>query len=165
MMDSNGFYYTLSTISQTLAGAFGFLVAVVLYRMQAIKEELPQLKTKSSEARDNYFRTPTCPMGANESMERVDERLKQAKEKWDKAEKKVKYEEEKLETIKKDISCSLILTAVTLGECLFALPWGNFLTTHGMLVYYVACCGLLVVIGLAIYCLWTYYQIAKGLTK
>ncbi len=28
-------YYTLSTISQTLAGAFGFLLAVV-YRMQAI---------------------------------------------------------------------------------------------------------------------------------
>ena len=40
-MDGNGFYYTLSTISQTLAGAFGFLVAVVLYRMQSIKDSLP----------------------------------------------------------------------------------------------------------------------------
>jgi len=28
--------YTLSTISQTLAVAFGFLLAVVVYRMQAI---------------------------------------------------------------------------------------------------------------------------------
>jgi hypothetical protein len=34
-------YYTLSTISQTLAGAFGFLLAVVLYRMQAIGNGLP----------------------------------------------------------------------------------------------------------------------------
>lgn len=40
-MDVNDFYYTLSTISQTLAGAFGFLVAVVLYRMQSIKDSLP----------------------------------------------------------------------------------------------------------------------------
>src|SRR4051794_11331693 len=36
-------YYTLSTISQTLAGAFGFLVAIVLYRMQAIGGQLPVL--------------------------------------------------------------------------------------------------------------------------
>ncbi len=34
-------YYTLSTISQTLAGSFGFLLAVVLYRMQAIGHGLP----------------------------------------------------------------------------------------------------------------------------
>jgi hypothetical protein len=34
-------YHTLSTISQTLAGAFGFLLAVVLYRMQASVNALP----------------------------------------------------------------------------------------------------------------------------
>jgi hypothetical protein len=34
-------YYTLSTISQTLAGAFGFLLAVVMYRLQAISNGLP----------------------------------------------------------------------------------------------------------------------------
>lgn len=34
-------YYTLSTISQTLAVAFGFLLAVVVYRMQAIGNGLP----------------------------------------------------------------------------------------------------------------------------
>ncbi len=77
----------------------------------------------------------------------------------------VKAEQEKLETIKKDLRCPLILTAVTIAVCLFALPWSNFLTTHGKLVNYEASCRLLVVIGLAIYCLWTYYQIAKGLTK
>jgi hypothetical protein len=43
-MDSNGFYYTLSTIAQTLAGAFAFLVAVVLYRLEAIKEGRPGLQ-------------------------------------------------------------------------------------------------------------------------
>ena len=34
-------YYTLSTISQTLAVAFGLLLAVVVYRMQAIGDGLP----------------------------------------------------------------------------------------------------------------------------
>ena len=34
-------YYTLSTISQTLAGAFGLLLAVVLYRMRATGDGLP----------------------------------------------------------------------------------------------------------------------------
>jgi hypothetical protein len=34
-------YYTLSTIGQTLAAAFGFLLAVALYRMQAIGDGLP----------------------------------------------------------------------------------------------------------------------------
>jgi hypothetical protein len=35
-MDANAFYYTYSTICQTLAGAFGFLVAVVLYQIQSV---------------------------------------------------------------------------------------------------------------------------------
>ena len=34
-------YYTLSTISQTLAAAFGLLLAVSLYRIQAIANSLP----------------------------------------------------------------------------------------------------------------------------
>lgn len=39
-MDLSVFFYTYSTIAQTLAGAFGFLVAVVLYRMQAIAMDM-----------------------------------------------------------------------------------------------------------------------------
>ena len=35
-------YYTLSTISQTLAAAVGLLLAVALYRMQAIGDGLPR---------------------------------------------------------------------------------------------------------------------------
>src|SRR4051812_7449046 len=39
-LDINTFYYTLSTISQTLAGAFAFLVAVALFRMQSIEADM-----------------------------------------------------------------------------------------------------------------------------
>jgi hypothetical protein len=35
-MDASVYFYTYSTIAQTLAGAFGFLVAVVLYLIQGI---------------------------------------------------------------------------------------------------------------------------------
>src|SRR4051794_30803436 len=34
-------FYTLSTISQTLVVAFGFLLAVVLHRLQSIRDGLP----------------------------------------------------------------------------------------------------------------------------
>ena len=39
-VDYSVFYYTYSTIAQTLAGAFGFLVAVVLYQRQVISSAL-----------------------------------------------------------------------------------------------------------------------------
>jgi len=34
------FYYSYSTIAQTLAGAFGFLAAIVLYRLQALNAQM-----------------------------------------------------------------------------------------------------------------------------
>jgi hypothetical protein len=55
--DLNAFYYAYSTIAQTLAGAFGFLMAVVLYQMQrleasmevSVKEFLGSLRVDSPE--------------------------------------------------------------------------------------------------------------------
>ncbi len=39
-LDSTVYFYTYSTIAQTLAGAFGFLVAVVLYLIQGINAHI-----------------------------------------------------------------------------------------------------------------------------
>jgi len=39
-VDISVYFYTYSTISQTLAGAFGFLVAVVLFLMQGIEAHI-----------------------------------------------------------------------------------------------------------------------------
>lgn len=44
-------YYTFSTICQTLAGAFGFLVAVVLYRLNEIPELLRKLRSEAEAGR------------------------------------------------------------------------------------------------------------------
>jgi hypothetical protein len=40
MTDINVYFYTYSTIAQTLAGAFGFLVAVILYLIQGISTHI-----------------------------------------------------------------------------------------------------------------------------
>lgn len=39
-MDAQAIYYTLSTIAQTLAGALAILVAVVLFRLSALKQTI-----------------------------------------------------------------------------------------------------------------------------
>jgi hypothetical protein len=39
-MDSSAIYDTLSTIAQTLTGAFGFLLAVAMYRIQSIESAM-----------------------------------------------------------------------------------------------------------------------------
>lgn len=43
-------YYTLSTISQTLAGALGLLAAFVLVRLSALGQALDNLVTQSAAA-------------------------------------------------------------------------------------------------------------------
>ena len=48
-------YYTLSTIAQTLAGAFGFLVAVVLFRLQALAVERREVAESLRRARDGLI--------------------------------------------------------------------------------------------------------------
>jgi hypothetical protein len=57
-VDVNAFYYTFSTICQTLSGAFGFLVAITLYEMQrlgtVIRNELFQGRSYRTNPKDNW---------------------------------------------------------------------------------------------------------------
>ncbi|HVS71183.1 MAG TPA: hypothetical protein VHQ47_08010 [Phycisphaerae bacterium] len=45
VIDPSVYYYTYSTIAQAVAGAFGFLAAVVLYRLQALNTQMEALAT------------------------------------------------------------------------------------------------------------------------
>ncbi len=40
VMDPSVYYYSYSTLAQSLAGAFGFLAAVVVYRLQALNTQM-----------------------------------------------------------------------------------------------------------------------------
>jgi len=42
-MDPNVYYYSYSTLAQSLAGAFGFLAAVVVYRLQALNSQMERI--------------------------------------------------------------------------------------------------------------------------
>lgn len=42
-MDANVYYYSYSTLAQSLAGAFGFLAAVVVYRLQALNSQMENI--------------------------------------------------------------------------------------------------------------------------
>jgi hypothetical protein len=44
-LDYSVYFYTYSTIAQTLAGAFGFLVAVILYMLQGINAHISNCAT------------------------------------------------------------------------------------------------------------------------
>ena len=153
LVNSNDFYYTLSTISQTLAGAFAFLVAVVLYRMQAIKGALPMLKEKASEAHSEYIRTTS-------SSDKIQEQARKAK---DVTHEEFENTKDKLDIIRKDLQHSLNCTAAAIGACFFGLPWVHFLTTGRM--YYWSCFGLLGVVGLALYCIKSYIPLVKSLAE
>ncbi len=152
-MDGNGFYYTLSTISQTLAGAFGFLVAVVLYRMQSIKDSLPMLEKKASEAH-------TGAIMLSSSSDRAQERAKKEKELTSQT---LNIARGKLVEIRAQLKRSVNFTAATIGVCLMALPWGKHLTTGTL--YYGTCIGVLLVVGIALYCVVTYVSLVLNLTE
>lgn len=65
---SNACYYTFSTISQTLAGAFGILVAVTLYRMEAVNSLLRSGVRKI----DRYFRDMPSPRAMETAIDESD---------------------------------------------------------------------------------------------
>jgi hypothetical protein len=44
--DYSVYYYSYSTIAQTLAGAFGFLAAIVLYRLQALNGHMERIASQ-----------------------------------------------------------------------------------------------------------------------
>src|SRR4051794_34650391 len=58
-MDSNGFYYTLSTIAQTLAGLFGILIAVSVFNISimynTVIEKLRDIKELSDDLDEKEY--------------------------------------------------------------------------------------------------------------
>jgi hypothetical protein len=54
-MNENTLYYTLSTIAQTLAAAFGVLTAIVLVRLSTIQSVIGATKTAVHETWGNNF--------------------------------------------------------------------------------------------------------------
>jgi hypothetical protein len=153
-MDATGFYYTLSTIAQTLGGAFGFLVAVVLYRLQVIEREIPALKLLAEQTEQ----TRRMQMHYPEPTVRERNQLNS-----DAAYASVERAERGLEAVKKELSRSIKLTGVTIGMCLLFLPFVNAVSKGS--AYYFGCPMVFVLVAMSLLCLRMYFRLVASVTK
>jgi hypothetical protein len=171
-MDYSPFYYTYSTISQTLAGAFGFLGAVVIYKTQAIEGLLGRLasvveipspqETKATLRRlmvqgnwAEYVKTART-IG---NLERVQSDLGSGVEHLSELE----YYARQLAVVKKSLARSLFNTAFTIATCFICMPLTNKDTFFGRpLVAWTVLGG---VVLYAIVTLWSYFPLVKDLVQ
>ena len=173
--DYSLFYYTYSTIAQTLAGAFGFLIAVVLYQRQAINSRLPSIAESLESMRD------LAPI----EKERL--RHLRIREEWAKylasarqlgfspipgfRSKETEIEElfkrfqedvDKLSSISKWFQWSLRFTGITITACFMLMP----LTNKSMIANpYLAGFFLIVTVAVAIANLVMYCLLVKSVAR
>jgi hypothetical protein len=161
-------YYTFSTVCQMLAGAFGFLVAVVLYRIQGMDHmlfenidwafgwgiDIGNEYQTARKARDwpciarMLRKTENPPQAHDPQTIKV---LGEGKDRF-------LALADKLQSVKAGLRFSLRLTGVTIGSSLALLP----LTP--VIAHYCVVAGILLAVDVAaaFYCLYGYYKLAEG---
>jgi hypothetical protein len=168
-------YYLFSTVSQTLASAFGFLVAVALYRIQAIEGDL----AKRFAERDSFWRVKIEQDAYSRAKRRRDwpvvaDALENASEvpyleaspaTAREHERKLKVELvddlKELVAIKATLRQSLMLTAGTIVVSMFLIAS----TPKFSCITWLAVPALALAIAASIGCLWMYSRLVIGVTK
>jgi hypothetical protein len=177
-IDTNTYYYSLSTISQTLAGAFAFLAAVALFRMQSIEGDMErsfrvvipyapdhrvllQMMNRSHDWHDLDRYVP------QEKIDAIsDDGLKGAVSTNLNA---VKTGLNTLSDLKSELVDTLRLTSIVIGSSLVGIPVCQILKTkQGQLILipggpFLAMVVLLAILLPACLCLKRYWDIAKHL--
>jgi hypothetical protein len=175
-IDINTYYYSFSTISQTRAGAFAFLVAVALFRMQSIENEMERAfgeviryaGTADNQSLlqminrlhdwhdvDKYISEAAIDAHPQDEIKSV------ISTNWN----SFKLGRENIVELKSELVGTLRLTSVVIGWCLAAIPLCQLLRTSPVRGGpFAAMIFLLGTIVLAFWCLWRYYRIAKHLT-
>jgi hypothetical protein len=147
MDDLSVFYYTYSTIAQTLGGAFGFLVAVALYRLQAIKAGMPKL--------EDEVRAKVAIL----EVEHVT--LTTVKEKLIAAQRgRITAAEAQMGRIRKGLLLSLIATSITIALCFVLMPLTGLDRLPSVLMTQIL---MWAVVAFALICLIWYCVLARAL--
>jgi hypothetical protein len=176
-VDINTFYYTLSTISQTLAGAFAFLVAVALFRMQSIESDMERalaevipyavdsdharllhMKNRSHDWQDvdRYVRQETIDALPSDELKSA------VSTNWN----AVKMGRDTLSGLKMELVETLRLTSIVIGSSVVGIPLCQLLkTSRSQLIQgpYISTVILAMILLLSCLCLWSYWHIAKHL--
>ncbi len=141
-------YYGLSTVAQVLASAFGFLVAVTLYRMDSIAESIRIWSGFLREALKRWERS------GPDAQEQVRDHYMAMLESQE-------GESESLKAVKARLLYSMRWTAGTITACLVLMPITPLATGRGLWVLWAS---LYVVVGVAVYTLSTYIALASEVT-
>jgi hypothetical protein len=171
-MDYSPFYYTYSTISQTLAGAFGFLGAVIVYKTQEIQVSVEQfgkaLVTYSPTELEQPFKSARTPGGWVRFLEKA-RSLTPELGAWHPLGSNAEClaalttQVDLLLAIKKSLRRSLLNTTATIATCFICMPLTNKDTYFGRpLVAWTVLGG---VVLYAIVTLWSYYPLVKDLVQ
>lgn len=176
-LDINAYYYTVSTISQSLASAFAFLVAVALYRMQTIENEietaLDEVIQHAKHKRDVTFllRKNRCRSWENMDRDICQEHIDaivgdDVKSLMSSNWKFFGQGRKTLEALKSELVRALKLTSIVIGSSIGLIPLSQILKANqgSSSGSFTSMFLLYVVVFLACRCLWFYWDIAKHLT-
>lgn len=165
-IDHSVYFYTYSTIAQTLAGAFGFLVAAVVFRLQAISSRVDQfaeqvLQSSPADAarlRDirvsgDWNRLISLHAGSNQFNPRLS---RDENELMDLQFQQLRHGVLLLSRIKTALFSSLYATGPVILFAIAAMPITHFYLDphHPMAVTLLTGCILA-----AGYCLWSYFRL------
>lgn len=170
-MDSTVCFYTFSTIAQTLAGAFGFSIAVALYRLQILRTELltglqalvhsgkfvlhQDLAQHASDENWTELAKIVEALKFKEGLGMIDTLVQVGQRETFIANIR-KYEE-----VRKYLRKAMNATGLTIIASLILLPLTPFITCHPAIASF---CLVASVVA-AIYSIWTYHRLIRNLAR
>lgn len=165
-IDHSVYFYTYSTIAQTLAGAFGFLVAAVVFRIQAISSRVsdfasqvmdrspadPQ-RLRQIRVEGNWSELISLHAGHNQINPRLS---KEENELMDLQFQQIRHGVRLLDRIHAALNASMYSTGPVILVAIAAMPITHFwLEPHSPL----AVLTLTLTILAAAFCLWSYFRL------
>lgn len=139
--DPSVFYYGYSTIAQALAGAFGFLAAIVLYRLQALNVQMENHATRIIGDPKTFLIEPFRTLFAYQRWNLFVEHVKKDQDSSNRNPTfknlnfldlgAMDHANHQILTIRMWFIISMILTVATISLCLIALvlmAWGQSLS-------------------------------------
>ncbi|MFN7769257.1 MAG: hypothetical protein ACK5UC_18820 [Planctomycetaceae bacterium] len=165
-MDHSVYFYTYSTIAQTLAGAFGFLVAAVVFRLQAISAQVDQFaeqvlrsspadpgKLREIHVAADWNRLISLHAGQNQMNPRLS---REQNELMDLQFQQLRHGVRLLSRLKSALFASLYVTGPVILMAIAAMPITQFCLgpDDPLAVALLTACILA-----AGYCLWNYFRL------
>jgi hypothetical protein len=171
-LDYSVYFYTYSTIAQTLAGAFGFLVAVILYMLQGINAHISNCATTlvaNSPADRNRLRRLHSSGRWDEmirlhveSGERNPELTLEMNKNMAEQFYEMQHESVRLSRVRKDLSVAMYMTGVVILAAIVGMPLTAFFlaatSIAAMLLLTITCTA-------AMFCIRAYLKLMEDIFR